>query len=209
ELIERAEERLRGGSVEDAIAANGLLEVLTAHPLRNAADDSAAPKDAQDSAWAPDRIWLQRGIGDEGTHTWSSHSVDEDCDESEYVRADRAQVVALDEGQLDALHEAICWARDDGLPGTEEQLRSIRSTHPTEQAGVGRAKRRLGENPTSIGYDTPPEELELILATQEPRAKVTDDKQDKAKALIKTLSDIIHDQTVAMQSAIIEWQHGN
>ncbi|KVT92659.1 hypothetical protein WK60_13795 [Burkholderia ubonensis] len=42
-----------------------------------------------------------------------------------------------------------------------------------------------------------------------PRAEVTDDKQDKAKGLIKTLSDIIHDQTVAMQSAIIEWQHGN
>lgn len=39
----------------------------------------------------------------------------------------------------------------------------------------------------------------------EPRAEVTD---DKTKRLIKTLSDIIHDQTVAMQSAIIEWQHG-
>ncbi|MDN7814630.1 hypothetical protein [Burkholderia vietnamiensis] len=36
-------------------------------------------------------------------------------------------------------------------------------------------------------------------------AEVTD---DKAAGLIKTLSDIIHDQTVAMQSAIIEWQHG-
>ncbi|WP_175806632.1 Lar family restriction alleviation protein [Burkholderia cenocepacia] len=40
----------------------------------------------------------------------------------------------------------------------------------------------------------------------EPRAEVAD---DKTKRLIKTLSDIIHDQTVAMQSAIIEWQHGN
>ncbi|KVZ57560.1 hypothetical protein WL19_03595 [Burkholderia ubonensis] len=39
----------------------------------------------------------------------------------------------------------------------------------------------------------------------EPRAEVTDDKTAR---LIKTLSDIIHDQTVAMQSAIIEWQHG-
>ena len=31
-LIERAEERLRGDCIEDSIAANGLLEVLTAHP---------------------------------------------------------------------------------------------------------------------------------------------------------------------------------
>ncbi|HEP6431532.1 TPA: hypothetical protein VDB83_005864 [Burkholderia cenocepacia] len=40
----------------------------------------------------------------------------------------------------------------------------------------------------------------------EPRAEVTDDKTAR---LIKTLSEIVHDQTVAMQSAIIEWQHGN
>ncbi|WP_159069050.1 hypothetical protein [Burkholderia metallica] len=31
----------------------------------------------------------------------------------------------------------------------------------------------------------------------------------RSESLIKTLSDIIHDQTVAMQSAVIEWQHGN
>lgn len=42
----------------------------------------------------------------------------------------------------------------------------------------------------------------------EPRAEATDDRQDKAKGPIKTLSDIIHDQAVAMQAAIIEWQHG-
>ncbi|AOJ74364.1 MULTISPECIES: hypothetical protein [Burkholderia cepacia complex] len=39
----------------------------------------------------------------------------------------------------------------------------------------------------------------------EPRAEVTD---EKTTHLIKTLSDIVHDQTVAMQSAIIEWKHG-
>lgn len=41
----------------------------------------------------------------------------------------------------------------------------------------------------------------------EPRAEVPDGKRDAAP-LIKTMSDIIHDQTVAMQSAIIEWRHG-
>ncbi|WP_156438005.1 hypothetical protein [Burkholderia sp. BDU5] len=38
-----------------------------------------------------------------------------------------------------------------------------------------------------------------------PSGEVTGEKTTR---LIKTLSDIIHDQTVAMQSAIIEWQHG-
>ncbi|MCA8226166.1 hypothetical protein [Burkholderia vietnamiensis] len=49
--------------------------------------------------------------------------------------------------------------------------------------------------------------LRSILAAQqpEPRAEVTG---CKATGLIKTLSDIIHDQTVAMQSAVIEWKHG-
>ncbi|MCS3393155.1 hypothetical protein NX868_17365 [Burkholderia thailandensis] len=41
-LIERAEERLRGRGSEDAVAANGLLEVLIAHPARAAADGASA-----------------------------------------------------------------------------------------------------------------------------------------------------------------------
>ncbi|WP_175804983.1 hypothetical protein [Burkholderia ambifaria] len=44
-------------------------------------------------------------------------------------------------------------------------------------------------------------------ACVEPRAEVPHGKRDAAP-LIKTMSDIIHDQTVAMQSAIIEWRHG-
>lgn len=44
--------------------------------------------------------------------------------------------------------------------------------------------------------------IDLLLAEVEAA-------DNKAKGLIKTLSDIIHDQTVAMQSAIIEWQHGS
>jgi len=66
------------------------------------------------------------------------------------------------------------------------------------------------EKPTTIGPRDAScfvNALNALLAAQqpEPRAEVTD---DKTKRLIKTLSDIIHDQTVAMQSAIIEWQHG-
>ncbi|AYQ38297.1 MULTISPECIES: hypothetical protein [Burkholderia cepacia complex] len=43
----------------------------------------------------------------------------------------------------------------------------------------------------------------LKLEEQETRAAA------RSQSLIKTLSDIIHDQTVAMQSAVIEWQHGD
>lgn len=50
----------------------------------------------------------------------------------------------------------------------------------------------------------------MLKELMETCAEATDkDKRDETKDLIKTLSDIIHDQTVAMQSAIIEWRHGN
>ncbi|AOJ07623.1 hypothetical protein [Burkholderia mayonis] len=42
ELIEREEERLRGRGPEDTTAANGLLEVLIAHPVRPVADGASA-----------------------------------------------------------------------------------------------------------------------------------------------------------------------
>ncbi|KVN91185.1 hypothetical protein WJ68_35430 [Burkholderia ubonensis] len=45
-----------------------------------------------------------------------------------------AQVDALDEEQRDALNEAICWANDDGLPGTADQLRSILALHAQADA---------------------------------------------------------------------------
>lgn len=35
----------------------------------------------------------------------------------------------LTEEQRSALNEAICWARDDGLPGTADHLRSILAAH--------------------------------------------------------------------------------
>ncbi|KVO27039.1 hypothetical protein WK05_13485 [Burkholderia ubonensis] len=45
-----------------------------------------------------------------------------------------AQADALDEEQRDALNEAICWANDDGLPGTADQLRSILALHAQADA---------------------------------------------------------------------------
>ncbi|WP_198386207.1 hypothetical protein [Burkholderia ubonensis] len=91
------------------------------------------------------------------------------------------------------------------LNGTDEWR-----TLPLPKNGDG-VRRRLVHRISELEAEV--ERLNAIIATRpdqpEPRAEVTDDKQDKAKGLIKTLSDIIHDQTVAMQSAIIEWRHGN
>jgi hypothetical protein len=37
--------------------------------------------------WVPNRIWLQRGVGEGGSHTWCEDSID-DCEQAEYVRVD-------------------------------------------------------------------------------------------------------------------------
>jgi hypothetical protein len=46
--------------------------------------------------WAPERIWLQRGVGEEGSHTWCEDSITEDSigepiEQAEYVRVDAHQ----------------------------------------------------------------------------------------------------------------------
>ena len=40
-----------------------------------------------DTTWAPARIFLQREMGDHGSHTWCEDSIDE-CEQVEYVRVD-------------------------------------------------------------------------------------------------------------------------
>ncbi|WP_254213464.1 hypothetical protein [Burkholderia multivorans] len=62
-------------------------------------------------------------------------------------------------------------------PYEQEVLRSILATHP------GQSEPRRSENPTGIGYDTPPEELERILAQGETRAEVTVDQPSLANPL--------------------------
>lgn len=62
-----------------------LIDTLASQP---AAIDNEA-------TWAPERIWLQRGIGEEGSHTWCEHQIGEDSigeaiEEAEYVRVDAA-----------------------------------------------------------------------------------------------------------------------
>ncbi|HHT8835139.1 TPA: hypothetical protein ACT5B7_006666 [Burkholderia cenocepacia] len=88
------------------------------------------------------------------------------------------------------------------------------------RVGLTDALRRAREELSIVEWENDPpsrvvkllDEIDALLAAHpgqpEPRAEATDDRKDKAKGLIKTLSDIIHDQTVAMQAAIIEWQHG-
>jgi hypothetical protein len=46
---------------------------------------------------------------------------------------DAATTGSLTDEQREALNEAICWAHDDGLPGTEDHLRSILTAHPANE----------------------------------------------------------------------------
>ncbi|KUZ35246.1 hypothetical protein [Burkholderia territorii] len=65
-------------------------------------------------------------------------------------------------------------------------------------------------------YDTEDGPVALFVREKKPESMRERWKREEQEAraaarpesLIKTLSDIIQDQTVAMQSAIIEWQHG-
>ena len=40
-----------------------------------------------DTTWAPPRIFLQREMGEQGSHTWCEDSINE-CEQVEYVRVD-------------------------------------------------------------------------------------------------------------------------
>jgi hypothetical protein len=40
--------------------------------------------------WAPERVWLQRGMGEEGSHTWCADRQGGDIEEVEYIRLDQA-----------------------------------------------------------------------------------------------------------------------
>ncbi|KVC45176.1 hypothetical protein [Burkholderia diffusa] len=65
-------------------------------------------------------------------------------------------------------------------------------------------------------YDTEDGPVALFVREKKPESMrerwKREEQEGRAAArpepLVKTLSDIIHDQNVAMQSAIIEWQHG-
>lgn len=54
-----------------------------------------------DKDWAPKRIWLQRGIGEEGSHTWcddriGTDSIGDELDEAEYVLVEAPENVIAD-----------------------------------------------------------------------------------------------------------------
>ncbi|RQS85138.1 hypothetical protein [Burkholderia seminalis] len=66
-------------------------------------------------------------------------------------------------------------------------------------------------------YDTEDGPVALFVREKKPesmRERIKREAQEtraaeQSESLVKSLSNIVHDQIVAMQSAIIEWQHGN
>ncbi|MBY4669637.1 hypothetical protein K6W12_03200 [Burkholderia multivorans] len=84
---------------------------------------------------------------------------------------------AAREGLTDEQRSTLESLARTSTPYEQEVLRSILATHP------GQSEPRRSENPTGIGYDTPPEELERILAQGETRAEVTVDQPSLANPL--------------------------
>ncbi|HDR8930476.1 TPA: hypothetical protein QDA84_000470 [Burkholderia vietnamiensis] len=75
-------------------------------------------------------------------------------------------------GDFDVLVYNHCGCR----PATNEEMELWNALLAAQQP-----ESRRSENPTGIGYDTPPEELERILAQTERRAEMTDDDVAKLK----------------------------
>jgi hypothetical protein len=111
-----------------------------------------------EATWAPERIWLQRGIGEEGSHTWCEHQIGEDSigeaiEEAEYVRVDAAPLAneaskpaplveqdergAISEHDAKGLEIIASWMDRDGLIEPAEFLRNLAARAASTSANVG------------------------------------------------------------------------
>jgi hypothetical protein len=73
------------------------------------------------SDWAPERIWLQREMGEQGSHTWCEDEQGGDIEEAEYVRADAASARLA---QLEGWHKAVldaCMVREGCYDSTDPE----------------------------------------------------------------------------------------
>ncbi len=58
--------------------------------------------------WAPKRIWLQRGVGEVGSHTWCEDSQEPEHEEASYIREDFAGTLSTD--YLSGHQDGLDWA---------------------------------------------------------------------------------------------------
>jgi hypothetical protein len=97
--------------------------------------------------------------------------------------------------------------RLDGMDMTDELINLLREIRPNfSDVGSRDVDTRRKQNQIDRA-------IELLSASKPavPQTWLNDEQAEgdaKAAELSKMLANIIHDQTVAMQSAIIEWQHG-
>jgi hypothetical protein len=82
--------------------------------------------------WAPYRIWLQRGMGDEGSHTWCTESID-DCDQVEYMRVSRESCPTCHGNDLDL----PCAFPEGRKPGCARDVRLARAASTSANVAQG------------------------------------------------------------------------
>jgi hypothetical protein len=94
-----------------------------------------APSVAQDergASWAPERIWLQRGIGEQGSHTWCEDSID-DCEQAEYMRISRESCPTCHGNDSDL----PCAFPEGGKPGCPRDIRLARAASTSANVAQG------------------------------------------------------------------------
>lgn len=68
----------------------------------------AGDADGLAETWAPKRIWLQRGVGEGGSHTWCEDSQAPEHQEASYIREDFTGALSAD--YLSGHQDALDWA---------------------------------------------------------------------------------------------------
>ncbi|MDN8078328.1 Lar family restriction alleviation protein [Burkholderia multivorans] len=99
-------------------------------------------------------------------------------DDLRTVLQDAARSLSLRADELRESNTAIdgTWCDADEKAAYDAEVRLIERLRALLAAHPGQSEPRRSENPTGIGFDTPPEELERILAQGETRAEVTDEQ---------------------------------
>lgn len=114
--------------------------------------------------WAPERLYLQRGVGEGGSHTWCEDSIDkdsigEDVEQAEYVRVD-VPALSTPAEATQAVAPQFKWtAFADALPPTKSNGRGDTCCQRVLVTNNMAARDAFGD-PSHIWYGSPMRDAE-------------------------------------------------
>ncbi|MDE1179442.1 hypothetical protein [Paraburkholderia sp.] len=157
-LIEKRAEAPKGGWVDYVE-----IPLYASPPTSPVAQEQAA----EAVGWAPPRIWLQRGMGDDGSHTWCQDSIG-DCEQAEYalvVTSDSRTACPTCHGN-DA--DLPCAFPEGGNRGCPRDIRLGRTASPVasnEREGLTFEEwaRQIAEKLSNDGYSRQADAIRQII----------------------------------------------